>query len=822
MTTWPHSTNAADFRGMTGCVELAADLIGDALCQFSRPSRLKLRWNRARTCFVLAAVLWVFVPAHSQGQNILTNGLSQTGSITSTSKTNIWEFSAQAGDAIVVRIGDKANSAFSPQIQLTGPSLTIVTSSFGASVAELSATAIDSGTYRIFVTDRNGNQSGDYRITLAKTRDPVAVSPGDEGGPLTNGASHAGVIETGDLDLWTFTAAAGDSIVIRMGEVNAGSTLVPFLRLYGPNGALLSSSYLATSAEVSTRATNSGTFLLVVGDAAGGYTGTGAYRLTLAKTSDPVVVSPGDEGGLLTNGVSHAGVIETGDLDLWTFTAAAGDSIVIHMGEVNAGSTLVPFLRLYGPNGALLDSSYLATAAEVSTRATNSGTFLLVVGDAAGGYTGTGAYRLTLAKTSDPVVVSPGDEGGPLTNGVSHAGVIEPGDLDLWTFTAAAGDSIVIRMGEVNAGSTLVPFLRLYGPNGALLDSSYLATAAEVSTRATNSGTFLLVVGDAAGGYTGTGAYRLTLAKTGDPVVISSGDEGGPLTNGVSHAGVIEAGDLDLWTFTAAAGDSIVIRMGEVNPGSTLVPFLRLYGPNGALLDSGYLATAAEVSTRATNSGTFLLVVGDAAGGYTGTGAYRLTLAKTGDPVVVSSGDEGGPLTNGVSHTGEIETGGLAIWTFNACDGDTIHLQLSDVNSSTSFLPWMRLYAPDGTILDSKSGATSVLVDRKVPQLGTYSLVVCDASGGLGGSGAYQLTGLGITTGLSLCVPLVNETDLVLRAAGGRPSDSYVLLTTTNAITLPASWTPIWTNQFGKLGEFRNTNQFNRLGPARYYRVHSP
>ena len=40
-----------------------------------------------------------------------------------------------------------------------------------------------------------------------------------------------------------------------------------------------------------------------------------------------------------------------------------------------------------------------------------------------------------------------------------------------------------------------------------------------------------------------------------------------------------------------------------------------------------------------------------------GSGDYRLTLAKTGDPVVVSAGDNGGPMTNGVMHLGTILTG---------------------------------------------------------------------------------------------------------------------------------------------------------------------
>jgi hypothetical protein len=38
---------------------------------------------------------------------------------------------------------------------------------------------------------------------------------------------------------------------------------------------------------------------------------------------------------------------------------------------------------------------------------------------------------------------------GPLANGVTHHGVIsDPRETNYWSFTAAAGDSVVLRMGS--------------------------------------------------------------------------------------------------------------------------------------------------------------------------------------------------------------------------------------------------------------------------------------------------------------------------------------------------------------------------------------
>src|SRR5205085_1997427 len=130
----------------------------------------------------------------------------------------------------------------------------------------------------------------------------------------------------------------------------------------------------------------------------------------------------------------------------------------------------------------------------------------------------------------------------------------------------------------------------------------------------------------------GSGSYRLTLAKTGSPGAVARGDEGGPMTNGVMHTGTIDIGDLDVWTFQATNGDSIVVRAGETVSGSALTPWVRLYGPDGAVLGAFVSVSGAEVSVRATNNGVFLVVIGDGGTALAGSGGYRLTLAKTGSP----------------------------------------------------------------------------------------------------------------------------------------------------------------------------------------------
>jgi len=699
------------------------------------------RWV-GRMAVAIGALLGAFAAPMAGAHTPITSGETVTAGITVALPQQDYTFSATAGDTIVIRVGEVAQTGtFTPRIRLFSPTNALLATASGAVAAEISVTAAATGLFSITVDDAvTAPASATFRLSLFASGVAVAVTPGDEGGALVNGALQTGTIDVGDLDVWTITANVGDAIVVRAGEVSAGSTLTPWLRLYTPAGALVDSSASAAAAEVATTASSAGTYVVVIGDGTGGLGGSGAYRLTLAKTGAAVVVTAGDDGGPLTNGAVQTGTIDVGDLDVWTITANVGDAIVVRMGETSVGSPLTPWLRLYSPSGALLANSFSAAAAEVTTTAASAGTYVVVAGDGTSGLVGSGGYRITLAKTGDPVTVSVGDEGGPLTNGAVQTGAIDVGDLDVWTVTASVGDAIVVRAGEISSGSSLTPWVRIYSPAGALLDSSFAAAAAEVTTTAASSGTYLVVVGDGTSGLAGSGPYRLTLAKTGSAVVVSPGDEGGPLTNGAVQTGSIDVGDLDVWTISATVGDAIVVRMGEVSSGSSLTPWLRIYSPSGALLGNSFAAAAAEVTTTAASSGTYIVVAGDGTSGLAGSGPYRLTLAKTGSAVTISPSDEGGPLVNGAMHTGAIEVGDLDVWTFSANPGDALLVRMGEVASGSTLTPWVRLYSPAGALLASSFAAAAAEVTATAASAGTYVVVVGDGTSGLVGSGAYRLS----------------------------------------------------------------------------------
>jgi hypothetical protein len=232
----------------------------------------------------------------------------------------------------------------------------------------------------------------------------------------------------------------------------------------------------------------------------------------MVHTPGPITVSPGDDGGPLTNGATHTGTITLGDVDVWTFTANAGERITVHIGQTAETDDFRPWIRLWAPNGTTLgDISGVDATVIDDIVAPVTGTYLVLVASFDAGFDGTGAYQLTMAHTPGPITVSPGDEGGALTSGVSRSGHIAQGDVDVYTITAVAGNHLTVQINETSETSDFRPWIRLWAPNGATLgDAAGLTSAAITNVLAPATGTYLVLVSTFDAGFDGDGTYSLT------------------------------------------------------------------------------------------------------------------------------------------------------------------------------------------------------------------------------------------------------------------------------------------------------------------------
>src|SRR5437870_3923423 len=100
------------------------------------------------------------------------------------------------------------------------------------------------------------------------------------------------------------------------------------------------------------------------------------------------------------------------------------------------------------------------------------------------------------------------------------------------------------------------------GPDGASLGDSFGSNAAELDVRVPSTGTYTVLVSSqtflsSSNNQVGPGSYVLTVAKTPGPYNESADDEATSMEFRRMLSRFIQVGDLDPWTFQAAANDSI-------------------------------------------------------------------------------------------------------------------------------------------------------------------------------------------------------------------------------------------------------------------------
>ena len=291
-------------------------------------------------------------------------------------------------------------------------------------------------------------------------------------------------------------------------------------------------------------------------------------------------------------------------------------------------------------------------------------------------------------------------------------------------------------------------------------------------------------------------------------------------TNGISY------------NFLRTNGCPIILRLAKVLGPVNTVPQMQLYGydSNGfTFLGAASNSVVAELVYIKTNEFAFGFQV--RVDTLNNSGAFttnRLSFA-TASPNGVAGiytvpGDGGGQMTNNYPHLGTIDVGDLDVWTFSATTSNSISIQVAKLAGGSSFTPSMRLYAPDGSLLTAATSITNAEYSFTAPFLGNYTLVVGDASAGLAGSGTYQLMETGIPTGLNFFNPVIQGTNIILRAAGGAGvvASNYVLFVSTNISQPLSSWIPIRTNQFDLYGTFSVTNVWSKTNPPQFFRFRTP
>ncbi len=540
----------------------------------------------------LAAALRRAAVPYSQASVPIAYGQTVAGTIVTPGQVVSYTFSVAAGDVVLVRLSADA-CRLVPSIGLYAPDGTLLASGWDYCHTEITRTLSAGGSYALAVADRGGAQTGGYNLHLQRLNGPESATP------LRYGQTLTGTITlTAQWRAYTFTAGPGD--VILAGASADGCCLVQSLRLYASDGRLLGSAGSYYRAEI-THSLSAGSYTLLVGDKDG--TQTGSYSLHLQRLNGP------GEATALRYGQTLIGTIAlAAQMDAYTFTASAGDAILVRMA---AGMRLDPGIRLYASDGRLLASGWDYGHTEITQTLSAAGNYTLLVGDRNGARTG--SYSLHLQRLNGPGNATPLRYGQALTDTIVYTA-----QLGAYTFAANAGDTILAGM---SARGILVPEIRLYASDGSLLGSALDSRDAglwavhhiEITKTLAARGNYMLLIGDRGSAW--TGSYDVFLSR---PTRMQ-------LAPGAAHTDSLASGyDLDWYSVRVEAGDLLTVRVTK-----DVRWYGSLYFRYGAWpTESDYDARSYEtqgnqaVSIPVTRAGTYYIIMCGAIrdpgyGGYT-------------------------------------------------------------------------------------------------------------------------------------------------------------------------------------------------------------
>jgi uncharacterized protein (DUF2147 family) len=514
------------------------------------------------------------------------------------------------------------------------------------------------------------------------------------------------IVSAGETDTYTFTASAGDKVLVRMSW--AAGSLWPGVRVHGPDGTKLceqNSTDSQTAEIASCPLPSTGTYTILAYDGLYGDL-TGDYYLYLQRLNNPG--SP----VTISFGQTLPGSIPTpAEMDTYTFTASAGDKVLVRASQ--ASGNLWPGVRVYGPDGTKLCEQHspdARTAEIASCSLPSAGTYTILAYDDLYG-TWTGDYYVYLQRLNNP--------GSPVSIafGQTFPGSIPtPAEMDTYTFTASAGDKVLVRVSQ--ASGNLWPGVRVYGPGGTKLCEQHspdARTAEIASCPLPGPGTYTILAYDDLYG-TWTGEYYLYLQRLnnpGSPVSIAFGQ--------TLPGSIPTPAEMGTYTFTASAGDKVLVRASQAS--GNLWPGVRVYGPDGTKLceqHSPDAQTAEIASCPLPSAGTYTILAYDDLYG-TGTGEYYLYLQRLNNPGNAVSIRHGQALMGSIITPAEMDT-----YTFPASAGDEVSVRMSRV--SGSLWPGIRVYGPDGTKLCEESGSVTARIDScPMPSIGTYTILAFDS-----------------------------------------------------------------------------------------------
>ncbi|MBZ5620067.1 MAG: hypothetical protein LAQ69_15285 [Acidobacteriia bacterium] len=648
-------------------------------------------------------------------------GTAAVGQITSTLQTRSYSFQAKAGDLIsarLARIGtadknfDVAMFVFSSSGQL----LNIVTGPNAATPAPLAAAdtvtngravltvrATTDGPVTIVIFDP-ADLTGSYAISASRLNGPCGTSVLNCGSANQSKIGSPFSTESYSLDL-----VSGDPVFLRTAVVDAGSSLLPVLEIYDPQGNLVTLGSLSIFGphkiiNYALTASASGSYTILVRDGSpslngsGAFTNTGGYAISALRPNRPCKNAQGLACDPVDGSVS--GLLGT---TLYTANAKLNDRFIFRLLRGDQSSSFRPHVDIYDPQGNLFQTADAADLTRLGFTASLAGAYTLVVSD---GFDSSqsGTFSLSLLPTN-----------GACNTGTLSCGTVSTGSFSrplaslVYTYTAAPGESFTVRMMD-NTGA-LTPAVEVYDPRGNPIGQNISGNLTGVDVTNPAGGSHTVIATDAAKHPTG-GPFGIDLLRTINACGVTTA-QGQPASGVVSGAKPYSS-----YTIPVSGGDALSVRSASFTPGFSAQ--MDLYDPSGTRVDSATFGLSRKIAV----TGNYTVIVG-AAAARTG-GSYSLAWQLLNHPVGTSTLACGGSATASLTASSEFR-----YYSASAGAGDLMRLILTRL--SDNFAPQIELFDPTGTRLAQTSD-----ISQKAGAGGSYLIVVSPSTSN-GETGSYAL-----------------------------------------------------------------------------------
>ena len=541
------------------------------------------------------AVLPTLPPQDTAG--LLNFWQAVNGTLTSAEQVARWHFSGQAGDAIRLRALGPVNLA------LTQAGVTLAEAN-----DTLETTLPEAGLYEVHVRLQSGD-SGSYELGLGYTDRPNPASftatppPQTVGvptptppfaalgvftGALDDGDSLAGAFRAADEQhVYTFEGQRGQYVSVGLSPVSG--EVDPLLTLYSPAGAALAlddnsgGSLAALLRNIPLR--EDGLYSLQA--SGGGFTG--AYQITLARSTTPQPITPTiiaqptltpldvrlaatpapvpAESRLQDHVPVIGSISRPGLIQRYFFTAAPGDFVTVGARSLEP-ETLRMVVDIITPAGELLRSATMETSengdealvALLPITEENAYTVLVTAEDG-----GTGDFLLSYGKGNSREGIQRGqaEADTPYQSVLSRRAV-----RDVWLAQLYEGDVITATVSPLN--NALDPVLELAGPDGELLvqddNSGGYPNPLLREVHIPASGVYELRV--SAANADSIGPYRLVWRYVTTAPTFTPAPPSYPL---MSVNDDVAEGDYSFYPLQAQAGQRLRVQVNAL-PGSELDP----------------------------------------------------------------------------------------------------------------------------------------------------------------------------------------------------------------------------------------------------------